>query len=50
MFFLMPMSVTYDLFFFVRNMIVFKLNSAPNKHDEKVKNVQIQASATISHS
>jgi hypothetical protein len=44
MFFLMPLSVTYDLFFYVRNMIVFKLSSAPDKHDEKVKFVQRQAS------
>ena len=43
-FFLMPVSVTYDLFFYVRNMIVFKLSSAPDKHDEKVKFVQSQAS------
>ena len=42
--FLMPVSLIYDLVFFVRNWIVFRMNSAPYKHDEKVKEVQRQAS------
>ncbi len=41
-FFLMPVSVLYDLYFYIRNMIIFRLNSAPHKHDEKVQEVQRQ--------
>ena len=42
--FLMPISLIYDLFYYVRNWIVFKLNSAPHMHDERVRDVQNQAS------
>jgi hypothetical protein len=41
-FFLMPLSVVYDLYFYLRNWIVFRLNSAPHKHDEKVEDVKRQ--------
>ncbi|XP_013414441.1 delta(24)-sterol reductase [Lingula anatina] len=41
-FFLLPISVIYDVFYFVRNWIVFKLNSAPKLHDKKVQDVQRQ--------
>lgn len=41
-FFLMPVSVLYDLYFYIRNWIVFRLNSAPHKHDEKVEDVRRQ--------
>ena len=41
-FFLMPASLLYDLIFYVRNWIVFSLNSAPHKHDEKVEDVKRQ--------
>ena len=42
--FLMPLSLIYDVFYFLRNWLVFKMNSAPHRHDEKVKEVQRQAS------
>ena len=45
--FLMPLSVLFDLYFFVRNWLVFKLHSAPEKHDERVKSVQKQASIEV---
>ena len=41
-FFLMPLSFIYDIFFFARNFIVFRLRSAPHKHDERVKAIQNQ--------
>lgn len=41
-FFLLPMSFVYNLWFNVRNVIVFYLNSAPQAHDEKVRKVQQQ--------
>lgn len=41
-FFLMPLSVVYDVFFYLRNWLIFRMNSAPEKHDEKVRGVQQQ--------
>lgn len=42
--FLLPISVVYDLAMYLRNWIkfLFKLNSAPKKHGNKVKYVQEQ--------
>lgn len=40
--FILPISVMYSLFLKIRNYLVFKMNSAPLKHDEKVKKVQDQ--------
>ena len=41
-FFLMPLSVLFDIFYHLRNWIIFNLNSAPERHDERVKYVQKQ--------
>lgn len=41
-FFLMPLSLVYDVFFYLRNWLIFRMNSAPEKHDEKVRDVQQQ--------
>ena len=41
-FFLMPVSLIYDIYMFIRNWYVFKVNSAPHKHQEKVATVQGQ--------
>ena len=40
--FLLPISLFYDIYSAVRSYIVFKMNSAPKKHAEKVKRVQRQ--------
>lgn len=40
--FLLPVSVVYDVWYYLRNYIIFKLNSAPKKHDQKVQEVQRQ--------
>ena len=40
--FLLPISVVYDVVMYVRNWVVFKLNSAPSQHLKKVKNIQQQ--------
>jgi len=40
--FLLPVSLCYDIYTAVRSYIVFKLNSAPTKHLQKVKEVQRQ--------
>ncbi len=43
--FLLPLSVLYDAFFYLRNKLVFKMRSAPKKHDDRVKKVQTQVRA-----
>jgi len=45
--FLLPLSVVYDGFMFIRNWVVFKLNSAPKKHIQKVKHVQNQVTFSL---
>jgi Delta24-sterol reductase len=45
-FFLMPLSLMYDLYYYFRNWVVFRLNSAPHKHDERVADVQRQVKAS----
>ena len=40
--FLLPVSFFYDMYFAMRSFIIFKLNSAPQKHLEKVRNIQNQ--------
>ncbi|XP_022317755.2 delta(24)-sterol reductase-like isoform X1 [Crassostrea virginica] len=40
--FLMPISVVYDVFMFIRNWVVFRINSAPKQHNNKVRYVQQQ--------
>ncbi|OXU25603.1 hypothetical protein TSAR_013696 [Trichomalopsis sarcophagae] len=41
-FFLLPISVVYEVFIFARNWLVFKLNTAPLQHDKRVRDVQRQ--------
>ena len=43
--FLLPISLCYDMYYATRSFIIFKLNSAPKKHLEKVRNVQNQIKA-----
>lgn len=38
--FLLPVSFVYNLFYYIRNKIIFKLSSAPRYHDSKVKKIQ----------
>ena len=40
--FLLPVSLCYDIYSAIRSYVVFKLNSAPSKHAEKVRHVQKQ--------
>lgn len=41
-FVLLPMSFLYNLWYYVRNIIIFQLNSAPKSHLKKVQNIQKQ--------
>uniref|UniRef100_A0A0B7AT95 Delta(24)-sterol reductase n=1 Tax=Arion vulgaris TaxID=1028688 RepID=A0A0B7AT95_9EUPU len=40
--FLLPVSVLYDAFMYLRVKLVFALSSAPKQHEKKVQNVQRQ--------
>nr|DBA17970.1 TPA: hypothetical protein GDO54_016272 [Pyxicephalus adspersus] len=40
--FLLPLSVVFDLYYYVRTWIVFKMCSAPKLHDRRVKEIQEQ--------
>lgn len=44
--FLLPVSVVYDIFMYVRHWLVFRFNSAPKQHEARVKRVQEQVSAS----
>ncbi|CAL4063547.1 unnamed protein product, partial [Meganyctiphanes norvegica] len=41
-FFLLPMSFFYDIYYYTRSWIIFKLSSAPREHVKRVKEVQEQ--------
>jgi hypothetical protein len=40
--FLLPLSVAFEIYSFVRNWLIFKLNTAPQQHEKRVRNVQRQ--------
>ncbi|XP_063852510.1 delta(24)-sterol reductase-like [Scylla paramamosain] len=44
-FFLLPASFLYDIYYYTRSWVVFKLSSAPQHHDKKVATVQKQVQA-----
>nr|XP_053640235.1 delta(24)-sterol reductase-like isoform X1 [Cherax quadricarinatus] len=41
-FFLLPASLCFDVYYYTRSWIIFKLNSAPEHHEMRVKDVQRQ--------
>lgn len=44
-FLLLPLSFFYNFLFNLRNWVVFKINSAPQSHDIKVKRIQKQVNS-----
>ncbi|XP_048395469.1 delta(24)-sterol reductase isoform X2 [Stegostoma tigrinum] len=40
--FLLPLSVVFDVYYYLRAWLVFKLCSAPKQHDQRVKDIQRQ--------
>lgn len=40
--FLLPLSVVFDVYYYVRAWLVFKMCSAPKQHDRRVKDIQEQ--------
>ena len=42
--FLLPLSVLFEIYLYIRTWVIFKMHSAPQMHDKKVKHVQDQVS------
>lgn len=42
--FLLPLSVIFDVYYYVRAWIIFKMCSAPKMHDQRVRDIQRQVS------
>lgn len=40
--FLLPLSVIFDVYYYVRAWIIFKMCSAPKQHDQRVRDIQRQ--------
>lgn len=40
--FLLPLSFCYEMFLYIRHLVIYKLFSAPKLHEERVKQVQKQ--------
>ncbi|XP_792094.3 delta(24)-sterol reductase [Strongylocentrotus purpuratus] len=40
--FLLPLSAVYDVYYFMRNWVVFRMSSAPKLHAERVQDIQSQ--------
>lgn len=42
--FLLPLSVIYDVYYYLRARLIFKMCSAPKLHDQRVRGIQRQVS------
>lgn len=40
--FLLPLSVIFDMYYYVRAWLIFKMCSAPKQHDQRVRDIQRQ--------
>lgn len=40
--FLLPLSVVFDVYYYLRAWVIFKMCSAPKQHDQRVKDIQRQ--------
>lgn len=47
--FLLPLSVIYDVYYYVRAWLIFKMCSAPKLHDQRVRDIQRQVSTAKHH-
>uniref|UniRef100_A0A2P2HY56 Delta(24)-sterol reductase n=2 Tax=Hirondellea gigas TaxID=1518452 RepID=A0A2P2HY56_9CRUS len=43
--FLLPLSALYDIYFYVRSWLIFRVNSAPRQHGRRLQHVQRQVKA-----
>lgn len=48
--FLLPLSVIFDVYYYVRAWMIFKMCSAPKLHDQRVRDIQRQVSKASSNS
>jgi Delta24-sterol reductase len=39
--FVLPLSLLFDLFWYIRNIIIFKFGNTKESHEEKVRKIQI---------
>lgn len=42
--FLLPLSVLFDFYYYLRAWLIFKMSSAPKLHDQRVRDIQRQVS------
>lgn len=42
--FLLPLSLIFDIYYYMRAWVVFKLSSAPRLHEQRVRDIQKQVS------
>lgn len=42
--FLLPLSVLFDVYYYVRAWLIFKMCSAPKLHEQRVRDIQRQVS------
>lgn len=42
--FLLPLSLIFDVYYYVRAWLIFKMCSAPKLHDQRVRDIQRQVS------
>lgn len=47
--FLLPLSVIFDVYYYVRAWLIFKMCSAPKLHDQRVRDIQRQVSWLLRH-
>lgn len=47
--FLLPLSVIFDVYYYVRAWLIFKMCSAPKLHDQRVRDIQRQVSCHHHH-
>lgn len=47
--FLLPLSLIFDIYYYVRAWVVFKLSSAPRLHEQRVQDIQKQVSRAPSY-
>lgn len=47
--FLLPLSVIFDVYYYLRAWVIFKMCSAPKQHDQRVRDIQRQVTAQPLH-
>lgn len=47
--FLLPLSVVFDAYYYVRAWIIFKMCSAPKLHKQRVRDIQRQVRSHLAH-